>query len=355
MEREQAGPGIACVARGSKTCCDETLFAECAARVGPYTAQGGPPPPKPPSDDDANDPQGSGRPQSRASSQRARPSASCWPRAERHARSSRRSAARARSSAAPTTAELPEDVVAKLLSIGGKSSTNSTRDDVCALEPDLILANQEENTRGDLEALAQRGFRVYVAFPKRVADGIAHLAKLARIFHAFAQEPTARALVRRVYEEHRAAEAARKSLVPVRTFCPIWMDPLMTIHGATFISDMLDLVGAQNVFADRERRYPLAADLGKAKPLSPERVGDRDVRYPRVTMDEVNLRAPELVLLPDEPHPFSEADADVFRAQPIPAAARGVHKISGKDLCWYGARSVDGIGRLRAVVASFSS
>jgi ABC-type Fe3+-hydroxamate transport system substrate-binding protein len=242
--------------------------------------------------------------------------------------------------------ELPADVVAKLPSVGG--TKNPRVDEVCALEPDLVLSNQEENTKSDLEAIAQRGFRVYVAFPKRVADGIAHLAKLARIFQA---EREGRDLVKRAYEELRAAEEERKRIVPVRTFCPIWMEPLMTIHGATFISDMLDLAGAQNVFADRERRYPLAADLGKAKPLPPEKVGARDVRYPRVTMDEVNARVPELVLLPDEPHPFSEADADVFRAQPTPAAARGaVVRINGKDLCWYGARSVEGILRMREVV-----
>jgi ABC-type Fe3+-hydroxamate transport system substrate-binding protein len=244
--------------------------------------------------------------------------------------------------------ELPEDVVLRLPSIGG--TKNPRVDDVCALEPDLILANQEENTRGDLEALAQRGFRVYVAFPKRVADGVAHLAKLARIF-GVQRDPDARALVKRGYDELRAAEAERGRTVPIRTFCPIWMDPLMTIHGQTFISDMLDLAGAQNVFADRERRYPLAADLGKATPLPPEKVGSRDVRYPRVTMEEVNARAPELVLLPDEPHPFSEADADLFRAQPTPAAARGaVVRMNGKDLCWYGARSVEGIGRIRELV-----
>ena len=238
-----------------------------------------------------------------------------------------------------------QGLVSTLPSVGG--TKNPRVDDVCALAPDLVLANQEENTKGDLEAIAQRGFRVYVAFPKRVADGVAHLAKLARIFKV---EGEGRELVKRAYEELRAAEEARASLVPVRTFCPIWMNPLMTIHGATFISDMLDLVGAQNVFADRERRYPLAADLGKAKPLPPEKVGARDVRYPRVTMDEVNARSPELVLLPDEPHPFSEADADVFRAQPTPAAARGaVVRTSGKDLCWYGARSVEGIPRLRAL------
>ena len=245
--------------------------------------------------------------------------------------------------------ELPADVVAKLPSVGG--TKNPRVDAVCALEPDLVLSNQEENTKSDLEAIAQRGFRVYVAFPKRVADGVAHLAKLARIFRA---EKDGRDLVKRAYEELRAAEAERKAIVPVRTFCPIWMDPLMTIHGATFISDMLDLVGAQNVFADRERRYPLAADLGKARPLPPEKVGARDVRYPRVTMDEVNARAPELVLLPDEPHPFSEADADVFRAQPTPAAERGaVVRMNGKDLCWYGARSVEGIPRMRALAKAW--
>ncbi len=242
--------------------------------------------------------------------------------------------------------ELPEDVVQKLPSVGG--TKNPRVDDVCALEPDLVLANQEENTRGDLEAIAQRGFRVYVAFPRRVADGVAHLAKLARIFQARGE---GRALVKRAYEEHAASEAERGQHVPLPTFCPIWMDPLMTMNGETFIGDMLDLVGAANVFADRERRYPLAADLGRGPPLPPEKVGERDVRYPRVTMDEVNARVPEVILLPDEPHPFSEADAEVFRAQPTPAAARGaVVRMNGKDLCWYGARSAEGIPRLRALV-----
>jgi ABC-type Fe3+-hydroxamate transport system substrate-binding protein len=125
----------------------------------------------------------------------------------------------------------------------------------------------------------------------------------------------------------------------------------MTIHGDTFISDMMTLAGAENVFADRERRYPLAADVAGAKPLPPEKVAARDTRYPRVTIDEVVARAPELVLLPDEPHPFSDADADVFRALEIPAAKRGaVVRTSGKDLCWYGARSVEGLGRVRTLV-----
>jgi ABC-type Fe3+-hydroxamate transport system substrate-binding protein len=244
---------------------------------------------------------------------------------------------------------LPE-AIANVKSVGG--TKNPRVADILALEPDLVLANQEENSRGDLEALAQAKVKVLVAFPKRVAEGISHMARLARIFRVEG-DAEVRALCKQAYEALRAAEAMREKTPPLRVFCPIWMEPLMTIHGATFISDMLDLCGAQNVFADRERRYPLAADLGKAKPLPAEKVEGRDVRYPRVTLDEVTLRAPELVLLPDEPHPFSDADADVFRALPIPAARDGrVAKIDGKDLCWYGARSAEGIDRVRALVTA---
>ena len=68
----------------------------------------------------------------------------------------------------------------------------------------------------------------------------------------------------------------------------------------------------------------------------------------------METRAPGLILLPDEPHPFSEEDAAVFRATRTPAAERGaVIRTSGKDLCWYGARSVAGLGRVRALVAPF--
>ena len=245
--------------------------------------------------------------------------------------------------------ELPADVALRVPSVGG--TKNPRIEDIVALSPDLVIANREENTKSDLERLAQRGVRVYVGFPKRVADGLAHLARLARIFGVHG-DAGVKLLVRRGYDELRAAEAAQAGGHPVRVFCPIWMKPLMTVNSDTFMGDMLALCGAANVFADRERRYPLAADLRGARPLSPDEVGARDVRYPRVSLDEVVARAPELVILPDEPHPFTAADAEVFRGLDIPAARAGaiVHA-SGKDLCWYGARSVEGIARVRALLA----
>ncbi|NOU30750.1 MAG: ABC transporter substrate-binding protein [Polyangiaceae bacterium] len=240
--------------------------------------------------------------------------------------------------------ELPADLVKDIPALGG--TKNPRVDDIIALQPDLVLANQEENTRGDLEKLITAGLRVYLCFPKRVEDGLAHLAKLAKILHA-----TTKPEVRALFKDGYAALQSAPTSPPLRIFCPIWMDPLMTIHESTFISDMIRAAGGVNVFADRERRYPLAADLGRRVALTGETVIGLDVRYPRITLDEVVERKPDVILLPNEPHPFTEADAEVFRALDTPAKSRIVFT-DGKDLCWYGARSVEGLPRLRALVGS---
>lgn len=244
---------------------------------------------------------------------------------------------------------LPEGI-ARVPSVGGTKDASVEK--ILDLRPEVVIANQEENTRATLEAVAQAGVAVFVVFPKRVEEGVALIARYARLF-GVEREPHVRALVR---DAHRALEAQRKvraEIVPLRTFCPIWMDPLMTVHGATYISDALDLAGAQNVFADRERRYPLAADLGTRAPLPPEKIEGRDLRYPRITKEELVARAPELVLLPDEPHPFTKDDAEVFRALDLPASARGrIVFLNGKDVCWYGAWAIEGIPRLAATIAA---
>jgi hypothetical protein len=93
--------------------------------------------------------------------------------------------------------------------------------------------------------------------------------------------------------------------------------------------------------------------------MKPEQIEGRDTRYPRVGWDEVVERAPELVLLPDEPHDFTEADVVRFRALDIPATKRpdnaAVVKVDGKDFSWYGARSLEGLERVSAVIDRYRS
>ena len=240
----------------------------------------------------------------------------------------------------------PRGKIESVPTCGGTKSIEVTR--VIALRPDLVLVNQEENAKKEVERLIDAGLPVHVSFPHDVRESLAFVETLARLLgieSAPALDATREAVTRAL------GHASTRIATPVRVFVPIWMDPLMTFDGHTFASDLLELVGAENVFADRPRRYPLAADRGAAAPLAPERTVGRDTRYPRITLDEIVARAPELVLLPSEPHDFSEADADVFRRLPIPAARDGrIVFADGMDLFWYGTRLANSIDRLAALM-----
>ncbi len=242
----------------------------------------------------------------------------------------------------------PRRAVEAIASVGGTKSADVNA--IAALTPDLVLLNQEENTEAIYRDLVARGVTVHLCFPKTVGDAVTLARDLATLCGI---DPDACSVVSDLSRAVAEAERARARTTPVRVFCPIWMDPLMTVHGETFISDVLDVAGGANVFADRTRRYPLAADLGLAPAWDAARVGRRDVRYPRVSFEEVVARQPEVVILPDEPHPFSEADAEVFRALPIPAARSGrVHRVDGKDLSWYSPRLIEGLARVARWIAA---
>ena len=149
--------------------------------------------------------------------------------------------------------------------------------------------------------------------------------------------------VREIERAYDFTELAMRSedITPVSVFVPIWKDPWMTINQHTYIHDLLNICGGQNIFAERERLLPLRADLGEAEPLPKDdpRVAGRDVRYPRITLAEVEAKKPDMVLLPDEPFPFSEADAELFYDLDIPAAKNGhIYPVDGSLLSWHGTR-----------------
>jgi ABC-type Fe3+-hydroxamate transport system substrate-binding protein len=256
--------------------------------------------------------------------------------------------------------DLPE--VAEVPVVGGTKDVDVEA--VAALAPELVIGNQEENSRPALEALAQRGIKVFVSLPRRVADAASHLARLARILE-IAQAAQVAELLRRAYRElapamteeapagegasGAAGEGAERAGRGLPAFVPIWLDPLMTFNADTFGSDLLSRCGVSNVFGDRLRLYPLAADLGKGEAV--EAIG-RDVRYPRVTFEEVRRRAPRLVILPDEPYDFSAADEARLR-QELPEAT--LVRCSGRDLFWYGAWTIEAVPRLRASLTALAS
>lgn len=208
---------------------------------------------------------------------------------------------------------------------------------ILEMQPQLVLAVAEENRRHDVEQLEAADIPVYVFEPATVRAGIDLLWRVAELLDCHdAVRPSVEA-IEATYAQIQAQVAGR---APVRVFCPIWKDPYMTIGEGTYVNDMLRVCGGENIFAERRRRFPLAADLG----LSPERTGDRDDgrdrRYPRVTLEEMAVLQPEVILLPDEPYVFTQAALDDFRPfADVPAVRHNrLHLIDGKIVSWYGPR-----------------
>ena len=70
---------------------------------------------------------------------------------------------------------------------------------------------------------------------------------------------------------------------------------------------------------------------------------DASVRYPELTAAEIAAARPDLLVLPDEPYPFSARHVPEVAA--IVPAARVV-LVDGRDLLWWGTRTADALVRL---------
>ncbi|MFM8320468.1 MAG: helical backbone metal receptor [Chloroflexota bacterium] len=214
-------------------------------------------------------------------------------------------------------------------------------DQILALQPDLVIAGWEENTRQPVEALQAAGVPVWITFPRSVTGTLEVLYEMARLFRSALAQSRVQTLEITV----EWAGAALASGQALRYFCPIWRQPAqdaapwwMTFNAETYCSDILRLAGGVNIFDDRTRRYPLAADLGQTAAEDP---AGRDARYPRVTLEEILAGQPQLVLLPDEPYSFSAAEREEVLALlgDTPAGRAGrVHLVDGSLITWPGTR-----------------
>jgi ABC-type Fe3+-hydroxamate transport system substrate-binding protein len=214
--------------------------------------------------------------------------------------------------------------VAGLPKVGGTKDTDVAA--VIALEPDLVIANREENTRRTVERLRAAGLAVWVTYPRTVEDAVRLLRELGRLG---ASRTALDGVVGPIERAIAVARAERARAAPSRVFCPIWRDPWLTIGADTYAHDLVALCGGANVFADR---------------------GDR--RYPRISLDDVSAAQPEVILLPDEPYRFGDADARELARLDVPAARHArIHCVDGTWVSWYGPRIQTAIEGLRPLLA----
>ena len=200
----------------------------------------------------------------------------------------------------------PGDRLAQGPRVGG--TKNVRVDEVVALEPELVIANREENRRRNVEALEARGLRVFVTYVRTLTEAVRDLGTLGRIMRCHAK---AAAIAR----ELDAALAEVGGAPAPRVLALIWKKPWMTFNADTFAHDLSSASGGRNPFADAAARYP------------------------RISEAELAAVDPEVILLPTEPYAFGEEDRRELGSLDCQAARNGrVHVVEGELLSWYGPR-----------------
>jgi len=196
----------------------------------------------------------------------------------------------------------PDDWRDQKAIVGGTKEVDVER--VAALDPDFILANHEENTPEDVEAVAEHA-PTYVTDVPTVASALAMIRTVGMLAD---RADVANALVDAIEERFDALE----DHAPIRAAYLIWRDPFMTVGRDTIIHDVMGRGGFINAFGDR-------------------------TRYPEITLDTLVDAAPDVLLLPDEPFPFPQKprfSADLREA----LTDTPIQFVDGERFSWYGPR-----------------
>jgi ABC-type Fe3+-hydroxamate transport system substrate-binding protein len=169
------------------------------------------------------------------------------------------------------------------------------------LQPDLIIANKEENVKEQIEELAQH-YPVWVTDVNNLADAIEMIEQIGSITGTPAR---ATSLISEINSGFGQLQTTNHTL---QTGYLIWRNPYMTIGNDTFIHDMLGRCGFKNIF-------------------------DNTTRYPAI--DTWQLAQCDLLLLSSEPYPFQQKHIDELQAE-LPNTR--IMLVDGEMFSWYGSR-----------------
>lgn len=176
-------------------------------------------------------------------------------------------------------------------------------DAIIALQPDLIIANKEENTQEEIELLANQ-FPVWISDIKTIDEALEMIEQIGAVCGKRQEALNLKTEIQYSFSQIQKEATAKQ----VAYF--IWREPWMTVGKDTFIHDVIERMGWQNVYAHQ-------------------------MRYPETSLDELKSMNPELVLLSSEPYPFKEQHIAEIH-QHLPEVK--ILLVDGEMFSWYGSR-----------------
>lgn len=188
--------------------------------------------------------------------------------------------------------------------IGGTKKVHFEK--IRLLQPDIIIANKEENTLEIVQEL-QKICTVWVTDIRTIDDNFQMITDFGKIFNKRTEAQNWNDKIRNGYQYFKdfitGAEFRKVAYF-------IWREPFMVAGIGTFINELLELNRFKNIYTQQ--------------------------RYPEISIQ--NLRAdgdPELIFLSSEPYPFKEEHA--FEIGRHTHHAKIIF-VDGEMFSWYGTR-----------------
>src|SRR5690625_4548246 len=151
----------------------------------------------------------------------------------------------------------PDDKVETVLNVGGTKDIQLDR--IQQLQPDLIIAEKEENTK-EMVAALEVDYPVYVFEIQTIQDA-------ARMIHDLGELTDRSLLATDLNTQIDTAFSRLPKMHGQRVAYVIWQNPFMVVGQDTYIQTLLETMGFVNPFTSFAGRYPevTAADLQAAK------------------------------------------------------------------------------------------
>jgi ABC-type Fe3+-hydroxamate transport system substrate-binding protein len=173
---------------------------------------------------------------------------------------------------------------------------------IAELNPDLILANKEENYKDGIDILAAN-YPTWISDIYDLGDALEMIRQVGAMTSTAARAESITYDITHAFETLRPKNAARVLYL-------IWRKPWMGVGSNTFIHSMLRSAGWSNCLDDRSR-------------------------YPEILSEEIQRMDPDLVLLSSEPYPFKEKHIEELKK--ISPRSKVV-LVDGEMFSWYGSR-----------------
>ncbi len=200
----------------------------------------------------------------------------------------------------------PDSVYRSRTRVGG--TKNFKIDRIRALEPDLILANKEENPKRNILELAE-SFPVWVSDVSDVQGAAQLMDELGILLNRHVE---ADLWSKRILEAEVQLQSAGKELEGLSALYLIWKDPYMAAGTDTFISSVMEGMGIRNALRNQEQ----------------------SLRYPAIDEAKIEALQADLIFLSSEPYPFAEK-----HCQDLDHCSRlATICVDGEAFSWYGSR-----------------